>query len=136
MKSILTLATVAAVLAVGAANAQTATKDSICEANYAANANIIAKAQAAATPAERKKILQDAITANPANAVCIADLALQMSLNVEPAAGPETFGGETPTTTDGTPTPAENPNQLNENNTSGAASPVVPVTTPVSELAR
>lgn len=126
MKSTLTLATLAAVVAVGAAYAQQADQDSICEANYAANASIIAKAQAAASPAERKKILNDAIKANPNNALCIADLALQMSLNIEPAAGPETFGGETPTTTDGTPSPAENPSQLNQSSATGSASPVAP----------
>ena len=124
MKSILTLAAVAAVAIGMNAHAQTAGQDSICEANYTANAAVIAKAQAAATPAERKKILQTAINANPANAFCIADLALQMSLNIEPAAGPEEFGGDTPTTTDGTTPPAENPSQLNEGSTTGSASPV------------
>lgn len=130
MKSFLSLATVAAVMAVGTVSAQgtttTTTQDSLCEANYAANAAVIAKAQAAATAPARKKILQDAINANPANAVCLVDLALQMSLNIEPEAGPETFG-ETPNTTDGETPPAENPNQLNESSDTGSASPVVPV---------
>ncbi|RYG61372.1 MAG: hypothetical protein EON60_03785 [Alphaproteobacteria bacterium] len=127
MKSIYTLAAVALLVA-ATAQAQTAPRD-ICVANQTANAAVIARAQAAATPEERKAILKAAIDANPANAVCIADMALQMSLaaNIDPAAGPEEFGAaEVPGTTDGTAAPAENPSQLNQGTDGDTASPAVP----------
>lgn len=127
MKSIYTVAAIA-LLAVASANAQ-APRD-ICVENQAANAAVIARAQAAATAAERKAILKAAIDANPANAVCIADLALQMGMaaNIDPAAGPEEFGNEAnvPNTTDGTTPPAENPSQLNQGTDTGGASPASP----------
>ncbi|PZP39267.1 MAG: hypothetical protein DI585_04670 [Pseudomonas fluorescens] len=127
MKSIYTLAALS-LLAAGAVVAQPAAPKDICAANQAANATVIARAQAAATAAERQAILKAAIDANPANAVCIADLALQMSLavNVDPAAGPEEFAGEVPTTTDGNTVPAENPSQLNQGQTTTPASPAAP----------
>jgi hypothetical protein len=128
MKSIYTLAAMT-VLAAGSAYAQPAPRD-LCAANQAANAAVIARAQAAETPAARQAILKQAIDANPANAVCIADLALQLGLaaNVDPAAGPEEFGGaaEIAGTTDGVAAPAENPNQLNQGATPGSASEAVP----------
>ena len=128
MKSIYTLAAVA-MLAAGAvqAQAQAPKRDDICAENQTANAAVIARAQAAATPEERKAILKAAIDANPANAVCIADLALQMGLaaNIDPAAGPEEFGA--PDLAEGTPAPSENPNQLNQDGNGGSASQSVPV---------
>ena len=127
MKSIYTLAAVA-VFATATAQAQTAAKDT-CAANQTANAAVIARAQAAATAAERQAILKGAIDANPANAVCLADMALQMSVatNVDPAAGPEEFGTtNVPNTTGGTAAPAENPSQLNQSSDSGSASPSAP----------
>lgn len=126
MKSIYVLAAAAMIVA-GSANAQQA-RD-ICETNKAANAAVIARAQAAATPAERQAILKKAIDANPANAVCIADLALQLGLatNVNPAAGPEEFGApDVGNTTDGSTPPAENPNQLNQGAGGNPASPAAP----------
>ena len=127
MKTIYTLAAVA-LLAAGAANAQSAQNADICAQNLIANSKIITKAQAATTAAARKAILKAAIDANPANAVCIADLALQMTTatNVNPAAGPEDFGGDVPTTTDGNTPPAENPNQLNQPNGTPSTSPAAP----------
>ena len=123
MKLTTQLAAVALVALAATASAQT--QDDVCEANYAANATVIAQAQAAATKVERLRILRAAINANPANAACLADMALQMNVHVEPDAGE--FGGETPTTTDGITPPAENPNQLNEGSDTGSASPVEPV---------
>jgi hypothetical protein len=129
MKSFYTLAAIAFVTAAaGTANAQA--QRELCAANQTRNAAVISAAQAAKTPAERLAILKKAIDADPRNAPCIADLALQLSLssNVNPAAGPEEFGaaGEVPTTTDGTPAPAENPNQLNQPNGTPSASPAAP----------
>lgn len=128
MKSIYTLAIVA-MFATSAAQAQNPNERDLCQVNQAANAAVIARAQAAATPAARKAILKAAIDANPANAVCIADMALQMGIaaNVDPAAGPESFGTDNvPNTTEGTPNPAENPSQLNQPNGTNPASPSAP----------
>ncbi len=128
MKSSYTLAAVA-MLATATAQAQTAARD-VCAVNQSSNAAVIARAQAAATAAERQAILKAAIDANPANAVCLADMALQMSVatNVNPAAGPEEFGtvANVPNTTDGTPAPAENPSQLNQSTDTDSASPSAP----------
>lgn len=126
MKSTFTLATVALIAIAGAATANAAEE---CAASQAANAAIIARAQAAATPAARLAIVKAAIKANPANAACLTDLALQMTLssNVNPAAGPEEFApGEVPTTTNGFVPPAENPNQLNQSDDTQASSPASP----------
>ena len=129
MKSMYTVATIALLAAASIGNAQAKPVDP-CAVNQAANAAIIAKAQAAKTPAERKAILDAAIKANPANAVCIADLALQVaqaSTGISPAAGPEEgFAGDVPGTTDGTPAPTENPNQLNQGAGAGTNSPAAP----------
>ncbi len=127
MKSIYTLAAIAMF---ATASAQAQTPKDICADNQTANAAVIARAQAAATPAARQAILKAAIDANPANAVCLADMALQMSLvgNVDPAAGPEEFGNanNVPNTTDGTAAPAENPSQLNQSTDTNPASPSAP----------
>ncbi len=127
MKSIYTLAAVA-MLATATVQAQPAQKDT-CAANQTANAAVIARAQAAATPAARQAILKAAIDSNPANAVCLADMALQMgiSANVDPAAGPEVFGStNVPNTTGGVSAPAENSSQLNQRTETTPASPSAP----------
>lgn len=134
MKSITTVATLALIAAATLANAAPVKPVpgkpvDICVANQVANAAIIAKAQAAKTPEERKAILDAAIKANPANAVCIADLALQLAQansNISPAAGPEEGGTDADFGT-GTGDPAENPNQLNQPAGSGTNSPAAPV---------
>lgn len=125
MKSIYTLAAVAMIATVGSAQAQT---PGPCTANMAANAAIISRAQAATTPTGRLAVLKAAIAANPSNAACLVDLALQMGLaNVNPAGGPEDFvAGAVPTTTDGVTPPAENPNQLNQPAATVGASPASP----------
>ena len=127
MKSIYTLAAAAMIVA-GSANAQSPATRDACEGAKASNAAVIARAQAAATPQERQAILKAAIDANPANAVCIADLALQMAiaLNVDPAAGPEEFGSTAEFGTDSA-APAENPNQLGNGTGTTPASPAVPL---------
>ncbi|RYG61979.1 MAG: hypothetical protein EON60_01530 [Alphaproteobacteria bacterium] len=128
MKSIFTLAAVTMLLA-ATAQAQAPARRDTCAANQTANAAVVARAQAAATAAERLAILKAAIDANPANAVCIADMALQMGLaaNIDPAAGPETFGETSvPNTTEGTAAPAENPSQLNQGTGTTPASPSAP----------
>jgi hypothetical protein len=137
MKSITTLAVVALLATVSVANAQTskstnkaAPTDKIvdeCAPKQAANAEVISKAQAAKTAAERKKILKAAIDADPANAVCLIDMAMQAQLalntNIQPAAGPDQSG---PDISDGTNPPAENPNQLNVPTNAPASSPAAP----------
>ncbi len=140
-----TVATVALMAVAGFANAQTPTKAppaaptskqaQVCIVKQQFNADLLAKAQAAKTPAERLAILKAAMEADPENAPCIADLALQMAMagGISPAAGPEEtadFG------IDGA-APGENPNQLN-GTTGGtgtpSVSPAAPETfTPVEE---
>ncbi|TKW61356.1 MAG: hypothetical protein DI628_01645 [Blastochloris viridis] len=100
-----------------------------CAANAASNAQVIAKAKAAATSKEREAILLSAINANPANAVCLLKLSIDMSDDIEPAAGEEgNFNaadlGNTTTTNEAPP--AENASQINERRDTGSASPVTP----------
>ncbi len=100
-----------------------------CAANAAANAQIIAKAKAAATSKERESILLSAINANPSNAVCLLKLSIDMSDDIEPAAGEEGFNGANDlgsTTEASSENPMENPNQLNESTDINSASPVRP----------
>jgi len=121
MKSISTLAALALLaFAAGTANAQAVDP---CAAKQVTNAAIIAKAQAAKTAPARKKIIQAALDADPANAICLIDLAIQMNQNIEPAAGPEGTGQDFGA---GTTPPAENPNQLNQGTNGNPASPASP----------
>lgn len=137
MKSIATLAVVALLATTSAVNAQTKSTNKavptdkpvdMCVLKQTANAEIISKAQAAKTPAERRAILKAAIDADPANAVCLTDMALQMQLamgnNIQPAAGPEDFSGQD--IADGTNPPVENPNQLNQPTDTDGSSPATP----------
>lgn len=118
-----TVATIALMSVAGMVNAQAVTKPApaaapvskqaqVCTVKQTANAELLAKAQAAKTAAARLAILKAAIDADPENAPCIADLALQMAMagGISPAAGPDDtvgFGIEGGA-------PGENPNQLNQ----------------------
>lgn len=127
MKS-LTAVIAGATLAFGLASTAAAAD---CAANAAANAQIIAKAKAAATSEESMAILVSAINANPSNAVCLLKLSIDMSNDIEPAAGEENFSNANlnlgSTTEEAPAAPTENPSQLNQSSTTGSASPVAPV---------
>jgi hypothetical protein len=94
-------------------------KYAICAKNQESNAALVARAKNETDANVRRAMLDEAIKANPDNAVCLIDMFLQLANaqanagNIQPAAGDDTpAGDETPA--DETPGNTENPNQLNE----------------------
>lgn len=123
MKPIYALATAAllagAALPVLANAADGDDKYAVCAQNQEDNAALIARIKNEPDAKVRHALLEEAYKKDPANAICIADMLLQLANaqanlnNVQPAAGDEDGGNNTPD--DNTPPPVnpENPNQLN-----------------------
>ncbi len=113
MTALALLVTAAPVSLVLATETPAAENNAVCVAKQEANAEFLGKAKAAKTAAERRKMLQDALKADPANAICLLEMMMELNLasagNIEPAAGDADLPnfGATP------PAGGENPNQLN-----------------------
>lgn len=122
--TLMTAVATLAMVAVGSVASAQTHEENVCEVNAVANARVIAQVISAPTEGESMRILTDAMLENYENATCLMQLYLQT--RVQPEAGPEEVVTPVDPIIDTIPEPAENSSQLNEGNTSGSASPVVP----------